>query len=344
METDRIDALNALLVQAEQAHGAFEATELNGIYDQVWAGWYARFAVEHGIGALLGRDVTIDELAAFLSSSYADFLRIVPRPNEAWATYTARRIAVDMSSGSHRAADRAHPVDPDTRRRKLMTETAKPITPAAFQETEGLEDWRVLGEGACIYFRTASFAASARLVQAIGEVTGLEDHAPAVDVREGGVTIRLITVSAGYMGMTDRDVEVAGQISAVARELGLSADPSAVQSLLVIPGAPVIAEVVPFWRAVLGYEPRADSPDEDLVDPQDRGAAFWFESMDEPRPGGGGAIHLAVWVPSDRAEGRVAAALAAGGRLVRDEFAPAWWTLADAAGNEVDVATTMGRD
>jgi len=28
---------------------------------------------------------------------------------------------------------------------------------------------------------------------------------------------------------------------------------------------------------------------------------------------------------------------------VRDEFAPSWWTLADAAGNEADVSTTMGR-
>jgi len=27
-----------------------------------------------------------------------------------------------------------------------------------------------------------------------------------------------------------------------------------------------------------------------------------------------------------------------------DEFAPSWWTLADAAGNEVDIATTTGRD
>ena len=26
------------------------------------------------------------------------------------------------------------------------------------------------------------------------------------------------------------------------------------------------------------------------------------------------------------------------------EFAPSWWTLADAAGNEVDIATTRGRD
>ena len=101
---------------------------------------------------------------------------------------------------------------------------------------------------------------------------------------------------------------------------------------------------MPFWRAVLGYEPRIDSPDEDLVDPQDRGAPFWFEAMEEPRPDGGGAIHISVWVPHDQAESRVAAALAAGGHMVRDDFAPAWWTLADAAGNEVDISTTRSRD
>jgi 4a-hydroxytetrahydrobiopterin dehydratase len=69
----------------------------------------------------------------------------------------------------------------------------------------------------------------------------------------------------------------------------------------------------------------------------------WFEGMDQPRPDGGGAIHVAVWVPFEQAEARVAAALAAGGRLVRDDFAPAWWTLADAAGNEADIATTAHR-
>ncbi len=30
--------------------------------------------------------------------------------------------------------------------------------------------------------------------------------------------------------------------------------------------------------------------------------------------------------------------------MVRDKYAPAWWTLADAAGNEADIATTMGRE
>lgn len=219
-----------------------------------------------------------------------------------------------------------------------------PISAREFHESEGLEDWRVLGEGACIHFRTGSFAESATLVQAIGGIPGVEDHPPAVDVRAGGVTVRLISVADDYFGMTHRDLEVARRISAVARDLGLSADPSGVQSLLVIPGAPDIAEVMPFWRAVLGYEPRPDSPDEDLTDPQDRGPAFWFESMAEPRPGGGGAIHVAIWVPHDQAEARVAAARAAGGRMVRDDFAPSFWTLADAAGNEADIATTTGRD
>ena len=218
------------------------------------------------------------------------------------------------------------------------------ISPKQFHESEDVKDWRVLSDGACAYFRTGSFEAGARLVQAISELPGVEDHHPDVDVRHDGVTVRRITITEDYAGMTRRDVELARQISAVARELGLSADPSAVQSLLVIPGATVRAEVMPFWRAVLGYEPRPDSPDEDLVDPRSRGASFWFEQMEEPRPDGGGAIHVAIWVPYEQAEARIAAALAAGGRMVRDKFAPAWWTLADAAGNEADIATTMGRD
>lgn len=43
-------------------------------------------------------------------------------------------------------------------------------------------------------------------------------------------------------------------------------------------------------------------------------------------------------------EPRIAATIAAGGHLVTDEHAPAWWMLADAEGNEVCVSTWMGRD
>ena len=157
--------------------------------------------------------------------------------------------------------------------------------------------------------------------------------------------MKLITIADDYFGMSELDVQLAREISGRARDLGFAADPSSAAAPAPRPGrAGLASEVVPFWRAILGYEPRPDSPDEDLVDPHGRGPAFWFESMAEPRPDGGGAIHVAVWVPAEAAEARVQAALAAGGRIVRDDFAPSWWTLADAAGNEADVATVAGRD
>lgn len=218
------------------------------------------------------------------------------------------------------------------------------VTPSQFLEAAGGDGWRVVSDGACAFFQTGSFAAGATLVGEIGRLDGVDDHPPDVDLRPDGVMVRLVTVADDYYGMSRRDVDLARRISALASQQGVAADPSAVQSVLVIPGAPDIAGVTPFWRAVLGYEPRIDSPDEDLVDPHGRGPAFWFERMEEPRPGGGGAIHVAVWVPPEQAEARVAAALAAGGRMVRDQFAPAWWTIADAAGNEVDIATITGRD
>ena len=219
----------------------------------------------------------------------------------------------------------------------------EPITVRQFHEADGVEDWRVLGEGACTYFRTGSFAAGARLVHAIDELAGLDDHHPDVDLRHDGVTVRLITITKDYFGLSERDLELALQISAAARGLGVSADPSAVQTVQVSIDALVIPEVLAFWRAVLGYEYRGDSPDEDLIDPRGRGAPFWFQRMDAPRPQRN-RIHIDVWVPHDQAEERIASAIAAGGHLVSDEHAPEWWTLADAEGNEVDVATTMGRD
>jgi 4a-hydroxytetrahydrobiopterin dehydratase len=156
------------------------------------------------------------------------------------------------------------------------------------------------------------------------------------------MSVRLITITHDYYGLSQRDVALARQISAVARELGVLADPSAVQTLQVTVDALVGPEVMPFWRAVLGYRDRGDSP-EDLIDPHSRGPSFWFQQMDAPRPQRN-RIHIDVWVPHDQAEARIAAAIAAGGHLVTDEHAPSWWVLADVEGNEACVATWMGRD
>ena len=212
------------------------------------------------------------------------------------------------------------------------------ITPRQFHEATGVEDWHVLFEGACAYFDTGSFAAGVELLEAIGRLADASNHHPDVDLRYGGLTVRLTTHSVG--GLSERDIALAQQISAAARAMGVPADPTAVQTVQVSIDALVGPDVMPFWRAVLGYE---EMGDEDLVDPHARGPSFWFQEMDAPRPQRN-RIHIDVCVPHNQAEARVAAAIAAGGHLVSDEHAPDWWTLADAEGNEVDVATLIGRD
>ncbi len=213
-----------------------------------------------------------------------------------------------------------------------------------FRESHGVDDWRNLSGGAMAMFRAESFAQATTFAAEIGRIDGVEDRRPSVDIRHHSVTVQLLTVTDTYSGMSQQDVMLAREISALARNLNLTPDPSAVQSLLIYVGTPPNADVLPFWRAVLGYEAARGNPDEGATDPHLRGPGLWVEQMEEPRPGGGGAIHVAIWVPHEEAEARVAAALSAGGTLVRGEYAPAWWTLADAAGNEADIATTMGRD
>ncbi|MFF2009789.1 VOC family protein [Streptomyces sp. NPDC058195] len=213
--------------------------------------------------------------------------------------------------------------------------TIERIRPQQFHQTEGVEDWRVVGEGACAYFRTGSFGAGARFVQAISEIPAAGQDHPDVDVRREGVTVRLITVTDDYYGLTARHVELARQISVVARALGIPAEPAAVQTVQVSVDALAGPAVVAFWRALLGYQHRANSG-EDLLDPRRRGAPFYFQQMDAPRPQRN-RVHVDVWVPYDQAEARIAAALAAGGRLVNDADAPSNWVLADPEGNEACV-------
>jgi 4a-hydroxytetrahydrobiopterin dehydratase len=228
-----------------------------------------------------------------------------------------------------------------------VTDAARPkdyISVREFRESLGTRDWPVLSDGATTFFRTDSFATAARLVQAIAGLEGIEDHRPYIDVRADGVTVRLLTTTDDWWGMSQGDVQLARRISAVAAELGLSADGTVVQSVdPIVVGAVDIEKVRPFWQALMGYERRADSPDEDLVDPRRRGPGIWFEQIKGTRTERN-RMHVAVWVPNDQAEARVAAAVAAGGTVIYDKQAPSWWTLTDPEGNEADVATSMGRD
>jgi 4a-hydroxytetrahydrobiopterin dehydratase len=215
------------------------------------------------------------------------------------------------------------------------------LTPNEFEAQDGVEDWRITCDGVTATFRTASFASGARLVERIAALDGLEPWLPDVDLRHETVTVRMLRVADDWYGPTRQSVDLARSISSIARQLGLTSHPAAVQGVHFVVEAVDILSAMAFWRAALGYEYRPDSPDEDLIDPRGRGPSVWFEPLDLAREERN-TIHVACWVPYEQAEARVAAALAAGGSIVR-EFAPMWWTLADPEGNEVDIATTRNR-
>jgi 4a-hydroxytetrahydrobiopterin dehydratase len=203
-----------------------------------------------------------------------------------------------------------------------------------FYSTDGVDDWRVLfGTWACTQFDTGSFAMGAALVQRIAELADAADHHPDVDLRYGSVMVRTFSHDVG--GLTERDTALARQISSAARDLGIAADPSAVQHVQVAIDARDIASVRPFWRAVLGF---AEVDDADLADVNRRGPSFWFQHTDDETRTQRGRIHIDVYVPYDQVQQRIADALTVGGRIVNDTHAPDWWTLADPEGNEVDLA------
>ncbi|WP_277211898.1 VOC family protein [Isoptericola croceus] len=215
------------------------------------------------------------------------------------------------------------------------------ISAAGFQDADGTADWRVLaGERATAVFRTGSFTTGVQLVEAIGELAEAANHHPDVDLRYGTVVVRLSSHDVG--GLSERDVALAARISQAARELDVPVEPAGAAGLTIAIDVLDGPAVQPFWRAVLGYKPTTGGDPDDaapaLADPSGCLPTVWFQQMDAPREERN-RIHLDVYVGYDVAEQRVADAVAAGGRLVTDEFAPAWWVLADAEGNEACVCT-----
>ena len=207
------------------------------------------------------------------------------------------------------------------------------LTAKQFQQAGGVDDWRVLAFGASAWFEAPSHAAGATLVRRVAELAGSAGRLPDVDLRAGGVHVRIRTPDSA--GLTLADVEAARAISAAARDLGLTADPSAPQTVQLAIDAIDNASVLPFWRATLGYEPRGD---DDLVDPMRRDPAIWFQHQEEPRPLRN-RIHVDVARPDAptldgiKAVGGHAAFVGEG-----------YGTFADADGNEADVIPVAPSD
>jgi 4a-hydroxytetrahydrobiopterin dehydratase len=176
------------------------------------------------------------------------------------------------------------------------------------------------------------------------QVAALEQAAghTLLDVREDRVVITVRTLEDNWV--LPRDIDLARQITALAASIGLATqvaeEPRAPQALEIAIDALDIPAVRPFWKAVLGYVEQGGNA---LADPLGSGPAVWFQQMDAPRPQRN-RVHLDVSVPPEQARRRIDATLAAGGRLVSEDRAPAFWVLADPEGNEACVSTWQGRD
>lgn len=200
-----------------------------------------------------------------------------------------------------------------------------------FLAADGLEDWVVLHGGATAAFRVDSLGDAARLAEAVARLPGMGEAGALLTVSSDHLTIRL---TRDVWELESRHLELAQTISVMSREHGAAGDPAVVQEVqLAIAAKPKEADVG-FWRAVLGYAPMAD---DNAVDPLGHGSTVWMQELDEAKPLRH-AMHVDVSVGREHAEARLAAALAAGGRIVDDSHAPGHWTLADRAGNRVCIA------
>lgn len=212
------------------------------------------------------------------------------------------------------------------------------VEPAELATMEGLDDWRYHLGAIHAEYALDSFPAGAALVAAIGDAAEEAVHHPDVSLRYPGVVrVDLTTHASGCV--TTLDVDLARTISRLAAEAGAEARPLVSQSLELAIDTMDAGRIRPFWKAVLGY---AETDSGNLVDPARRGPIVWFQQMDEPRTERN-RFHVDVSVPHDVADQRIADALAAGGRMVSDARARAFWVLADADGNEACVCTWQDR-
>jgi pterin-4a-carbinolamine dehydratase len=206
------------------------------------------------------------------------------------------------------------------------------ISAAAFHRASGVSDWRVTGTGPQAVFTATSLAHAASILTPIVTAAERFGITPDIDVRPEGVVVRVPDRTSD--GIPAAATEFAAAVSRAAAELQLTPDPALAQSIGIYVAQHSQADARPFFMAALGYEALGDT---DAVDPLRCGPQLAFNPITGDAPARG-RTHFDVFVPADRAQARVDAALAAGGRLVDDSHAPAWWSLASPDNHGVDIA------
>ncbi|MEN9953997.1 MAG: hypothetical protein RL028_599 [Actinomycetota bacterium] len=199
-----------------------------------------------------------------------------------------------------------------------------------FLAADGLEDWVVLHGGPTAVFQTETLADSAALAQAVSQLPGLDGTPAHMSIVTKSLTVRL---TREVWNTEVEHIELAREISQIAKSHGAAADPGLVQEVQFAIAAKPDAIDVGFWRAVLGYQPMLDDAG---IDPLGIGSNVWMQDLNVDKPLRH-AMHIDVSVSKEHAQRRVDEAVAAGGVIVDSSEAPSWWVLADRSGNKVCV-------
>jgi 4a-hydroxytetrahydrobiopterin dehydratase len=205
----------------------------------------------------------------------------------------------------------------------------------------GLEDWRKLAQALHARYRIMDFNAGAAFVAAVAEMADAASHRPDLKMTDRVVDVSLCTHEDG-LWVTQKDIDMARQISEIARQQGLTPQPAAVTQLEIALDTANENGAAAFWSALLTGSPENKIYDS-VFDPTGRVPALWFQGTDEhetPRQ----RWHFDLWLAPEAAEERIAAAVATGGCVVDDSQAPSFTVLADPDGNKVCVCTCLERD
>jgi 4a-hydroxytetrahydrobiopterin dehydratase len=199
-----------------------------------------------------------------------------------------------------------------------------------FLQADGLEDWVVLHGGPSAVFVTENFVDAAELARAVARLPGLDGSRAQLTIVSKRLTVRL---TREIWKIEAEHIELAREISKVAKSLGAVADPNQVQEVQFAIAAKPDAIDLGFWKAVLGYDPMLE---DNAIDPLGVSSTVWMQDLEEGKTLRH-AMHIDVSLSKEGAQARVDAALEAGGVLVDGSHAPSWWILADRSGNKVCV-------
>lgn len=199
-----------------------------------------------------------------------------------------------------------------------------------FLQADALEDWVVLHGGPSAVFQTDSLSSSAEIARAISQLPGLDGSHAQLTIVSKRLTVRL---TREVWKIEAEHINLAREISKVAKSLGAVARPDQVQEVQFAIAAKPAAIDLGFWRAVLGYEPMLE---DNAIDPLGVSSTVWMQDIEEGKSLRH-AMHLDVSLSREQAQARVDAAVKAGGIIVDDSNSPSWWILADRSGNKVCV-------